>query len=185
VTVVGQYSPTGVPHSEDCSFCKGYGRVQLELEGTLDAIVTQDEVYYPVERKTYNSRPNLDYLRHFDQGTAYAWMSRALGLKFGGIAYDGMWRRDKVPNGKKVDDLFLRTLLDRNDYELDMFYPQLVAELRDMHTAVLYPNRRWEGCYDCSYRRICDAQTKGEDLTYIRERFYTDREKTPAYEVED
>lgn len=173
----------------DCLACKGHGLVQLELEGTLDAIAEREDLYYVVERKTYDKRPNMDYLNFFDQGTTYAWMMQELGWKLGGIAYDGMWRRDHVPKGNTLDSLFLRTLLTRNDYELNAFKAQLVEELRDMNLSMaggakLYPNRRWEGCYDCGYRRLCDAQTKGEDFEYLKERYYIQRDRTPAYEVE-
>lgn len=174
---------TNIPRyvENQCPDCAGHGIVQLELEGTLDAVVTKDEYYYVAERKTYDKRPRLDYLRLFDQGTVYVWMLRQLGLPVAGIAYDGMWRRKQPPKGSTMDDLFLRTLLLRNEYELLTISGQLVQELRDMNSAELYPNRRWEGCYDCGYRRLCDAETLGEDTTAIRDRYYTQRERTPAF----
>lgn len=169
-----------------CEACEGKGLVQLELEGTLDAVVTKDDRYYVVERKTYDKRPSLDYLRFFDQGTVYVWMMNQLGLgEVVGIAYDGMWRRDKVVRGHELADLFLRTLLLRNQHELEAIGPQLVLELRDMNSAELYPNRRWEGCFDCSYRRLCDAKTLGEDTAQIQERYYTQRDRTPAFVAEE
>jgi hypothetical protein len=172
----------GLPLWASCLACDGEGLVQLELEGTLDAVVTKDERYYVVERKTYDKRPSLDYLRFFDQGTVYVWMMNQLQLgEVAGIAYDGMWRRKEPPKGHELADLFLRTLLLRNEYEMRTIGPQLIRELRDMNSAELYPNRRWEGCHDCGYRKLCDAHTLGEDTEAIRERYYTLREKTPAF----
>lgn len=171
----------------DCHACNGYGRVQLELEGTLDAVARYNNSYYVVERKTYDKRPNLDYLRFFDQGTAYVWMLTQLNIgPVAGIAYDGAWRRHKPSPRNTIDDLFLRTLLLRTEYEIEHYHEQLVNELRDMNATTpdkVYPNRQWQGCYDCGYRRLCDAQTLGEDVEYIRERHYTLRELTPAYQL--
>lgn len=172
-----------------CHVCNGRGIVRLELEGTLDFIVQHKEIgYYCVgERKTYDKRPNPSYLRFFDQGSTYVWMLSHLVSyeQIAGIAYDGMWRRKEVPKGKTMDDLFLRTLLLRNPHEMERFSAHIIDELRDMHTSKVYTNRRWEGCYDCQFRRLCDAETLGEDTEYIRQTFYMKRPRTNAFVLEE
>lgn len=167
---------------ESCLACDGEGLVQLEIEGTLDALLSKDNRLYVAERKTYDKRPSLDYLRFFDQGTVYVWMVQQLHIgEVAGIAYDGAWRRKVPPKGSVMSDLFLRTLLLRTPYELERMGQQLVHELRAMNNTTVFPNRRWEGCYDCGYRKLCDADTLGEDSESIKQRYYTLRDRTPAF----
>jgi hypothetical protein len=36
----------------------------------------------------------------------------------------------------------------------------------------IYPNFRWEGCWDCQTRDLCLAEEFGEDLDYIKRTRY-------------
>lgn len=154
-----------------------------QLECTLDGIVTDGYKLYVLERKTYNARPNEHTLRFNDQFVVYMWALRTLGIgEVAGIAYDGSWRRKSVPKGKTMDDMFLRVPLLRTPYEVDYVPEMLRLEANDMYNATIYPNRRWEGCHDCGFRRVCDAQTQGLDFEGMIKQYYTKRERTAAYQ---
>jgi hypothetical protein len=36
----------------------------------------------------------------------------------------------------------------------------------------LYPNRRWEGCWDCAFNSACEARQFGEDEDYILDQYF-------------
>lgn len=146
------------------------------LEGTLDALVADpSDAVWVLERKTYMNRPNIDKLAQEDQFLAYCWLLEQLNIgKVGGILYDGMWKRDVGPK-RPIEDLFLRQTLLRGDYEIAHFGEQLAREALDMIRPSIYPNRRWEGCYDCSFERLCTTETRGEDVDYIKSSFYKSR----------
>lgn len=164
-----------------CSECNGTGYVTHELEGKLDGVIRKDSnnALFVREIKTYGSRPTDDTLSNNDQFLAYLWLLGGIvpPTQIAGVAYDGMWKRDHVPKGRQLDDLFLRTILTRSQHEIDMFEKQLAIEARVMYNATPYTNRRWEGCYDCGYKKICDAHWKGDDEDYIRKTFYTIRQR--------
>lgn len=47
----------------------------------------------------------------------------------------------------------------------------MVNEMSRVGTPV-YPNRRWDGCWDCVFREMCAAVSRGEDVTYFMEERY-------------
>ena len=141
------------------------------LEGTLDGLIknTRNGLAYVLERKTYGAKPNEETLQFGDQYVAYLWILQQLGFQCGGVAYDGAWKRAAPPKGKTIDDLFLRYVITRNQAEIDEFGRFLPQELNDMEAArndpsLRYYNRRWEGCWDCSYRSPCQAESRGEGI---------------------
>lgn len=156
------------------------------LEGTLDALLT-DEVYvYPLEHKTYENRPRRDTLDTSDQFLAYQWLlSQLPGLApCGGVAYDGMWKREKPPRGSQLEDLFLRLTLRRNQAELLDYATDLaltVTEMASATEATVTRNRRWEGCYDCGFKEPCLMKSRGEDYTELLSMDYIKRKRTAAY----
>lgn len=153
---------------------------QCYLKMKLDALV-RDELgsIYVLEHKTYSRQPVQDALNMNDQFLAYIWGASKLGLgKVGGLLYDGIGKT-KVPT-------FFRTILQRSDEEVFNFERYLMAEAQDMQFAAtldpsdtyFYPNRRWEGCWDCNFVKLCVTQDRGEDFDYIANEFYVVRPPT-------
>lgn len=169
------------------TYDKGYAAQHL-LEMTLDTLLQHERsgLIYVHERKTYGARPGVETLAMSDQFLGYIWGVTQLGIgEVGGIAYDGMWKREKPPKGKTEDDLFMRLLLSREPAELERFGRDLAAQANEMANpnVPIYLNRRWEGCWDCNYARLCVAEVKGEDSEYVRKEYYTARTQTkPAYD---
>lgn len=139
------------------------------LEGRLDKLIQQesDGAYYVLDHKTYEKRPNFVDLSNNDQFLAYTYVAaKALGKPIQGYMYDGLWKRDKPGKNHTIGDLFHRQLFARPPYELEQFEAQLAAELDEMASMPkegpkLFPNRRWEGCWDCkSFTKLCEAQSK-------------------------
>lgn len=163
------------------------------LTGRLDALIRHHSGRLDVlERKTYKSRPNLVGLRTNFQFLAYMWLIQQLHLTdmMPCVAYDGAWRRAETPKGRTFDDLFLRVIITRSQNELDefgAFLPQIATEMYDLYTnpTKAFPNRRWQGCFDCHYSDLCTAQSRGEDnnFTALLASSYTAR--PPDEEIED
>ncbi len=161
-----------------CPGCDGTGH--HILEGTLDGLI-QDKHgrLFILEHKTYGRNPKRETLDSSDQFLAYLWVLRQLDIgPVGGLAYDGMWKRATPPRGKTLSDLFVRCVLTRTNEEMDEFGEQLADLVTDMaNQPKIYMNRRWEGCTDCGYERLCLAQSRGEDVEYIERTYYTQRLK--------
>jgi hypothetical protein len=158
------------------------------LEGTFDALI-QDAggrllIY---ERKTYGNRPRVDALQANDQFGAYLWILTELDLgPVGGLFYDGMWKR--AWEGKRgLDDLFMREVLIRSPEEIANIGLHIRDEALDMAAPDLriYPNRAWQGCWDCQFERLCSAQDRGEDVEYIKARNFVERDKHDWQEEAD
>lgn len=146
------------------------------LEGTFDFLVADkhDRVFVG-ERKTYRARPKPQSLAENDQFLAYCWMVQQLGFRVGGVLYDGMWKRDVSPK-VPLKDLFYRDLLTRPQYEIDRFGEYLALEANEICSGPdIYLNRRWEGCYDCPFEKMCIAEHRGEDWISIRDTQFTHR----------
>lgn len=182
-----------IAEDQNCSYCSGTGIVSHQLECTFDALLANErDRLYVLERKTYGSRPKLESLMTNFQFIVYEWASATLGLgPVGGLLYDGAWKRAQPPKGRTMDDLFLRLPLERNNHELEEIEQYLAMKSKQMYTTIktgtplLDFNRRWDGCYDCSVEDICTAMSKGEDVQYVREHFFTLRERTPAFVLQD
>lgn len=153
----------------------------------LDALIerTARRTLYILEHKTYSQRPRQSTLEMAFQFLAYIWGARQVfGKKVVGIGYDGMWSRPAPPRGSKMEDLFMRLLIERNEHEIAALTGQLVtlvcemADLVELHQTPLkswdevdsafYPNRRWQGCFDCGFDELCQMQTHGEDFEHYK-----------------
>ena len=146
-----------------------------KLEATFDALLTHNDRIFILEHKTYSSRPNIQSLQMNDQFTAYLWALQKLNIgKVGGVLYDGLWKRDDPPRGKMSSDLFMRMTITRPQAALNEFSRTILMEAKEMTSRItgIYPNRRWEGCYDCHFEELCTAMTNGEDVNYIRRNKY-------------
>ena len=128
--------------------------------------------------KTYTHKQSDQDLQMNDQFLAYQWMLDSLGMgRVAGVLYDGMYKRAEPVRGKGLEDLFHRIRISRNSEELEEFGKFLQHEISDMvNNPILYTNRRWEGCTrDCQFLKLCIAESRDEDVDYIREHFYTSR----------
>lgn len=164
----------------DCPECRGSGTARHYLEATLDALI-QDEGgrLWVLERKTYANHPKLDVLQTNDQFLAYLWAIMQLDVgPVGGVFYDGMWKR-KWEGKRTLDDLFMREPLLRSPEEINNFSSHVRNEALDMAQPDLriYPNRAWTGCWDCQFQDLCLAEDREEDLSWIKARRYTTRDK--------
>lgn len=169
----------GCDDEEYLTFCPGCdGTGHHILEGTLDGLI-QDKHgrLFILEHKTYARNPKHETLDTSDQFLAYLWCLCRLNIgPVGGLAYDGMWKRAVPPRGKTLSDLFIRKVLTRTNEEMEEFGEQLADLVTDMaEQPKIYMNRRWEGCTDCGYERLCIAQSRGEDIEYVRKTYYTER----------
>ncbi len=187
-------------NERECPMCNGTGTALHNLEGKLDGLIQHKSGRIDIlEHKTYGSRPNEWGLAHNAQFLRYVWMVAKLNLGTGMpcIAYDGMWRRDKTPKGKTFNDLFLRITLQRTQHELDElehFMPVILNKMYELYCdpeKYAYPNRPWNGCYDCSMDgkdgkgALCTAISRGEDWSVIKEAYYTERDDDTEEEVEE
>lgn len=169
-----------------CANCLGEGYVSHKLQGRLDGLIQ----HIPtgridiLEHKTYAQRPKLEDLLMNDQFTAYAWLVTQLGFNSHippMIAYDGMWKRPKVPRGRTFEDLFTRYTIGRTPHELVQFEKYLAIELNNMARMYADPdthayiNVPWNGCWDCKMRELCVAMTRGEDVKGLIRVKYTQR----------
>ena len=149
------------------------------LRVILDGLLyDQHDVVSILERKTYDRRPNVKNLENNDQFTGYMWAAREAELgRIGGIAYDGMWKRAVPPRGNTFDDLFLRMPIYIGHDQLDEWGRQLADTVNEMASnPPLYKNRRWEGCDDCSFENLCNAESRDEDTGHLIANFFTLRE---------
>lgn len=165
-----------------CPKCEGLGYTQHRLEATFDGLLRHKVTgaIYILEHKTFGQHPKDEELEHNDQFLAYIWALTKLDIgPVGGIAYDGLWKRDHVPKGRTMADMFKRTLLHRNAAELAQFEQMLAWEAADMTNPNLpiYHNRTPNCMWDCMFYKVCDARARGEDVQWVYDTYYTKREK--------
>lgn len=145
------------------------------LSATMDDIIAdpQDRLY-PVEHKTYSTRPDLNTLSINHQFRCYFWILRQLNIgRVQAIAYDGMSVDEKPTRGNTLDSLFLRMFIDFSDRELLSLEHELAAVTNDMaNDPSIYRNFRWEGCWDCQMIKLCLAEYKNESPESTRKQHY-------------
>jgi hypothetical protein len=68
-----------------------------------------------------------------------------------------------------------RFKLDRSQHAIVNWERNAVQQYLDMSDPELklYPNFRWEGCWDCDVTDLCGAMTNGEDVDWIIQNRYT------------
>lgn len=171
---------------------EGFNRVQAEqtlvaevpgtghyLQGTVDLLLEHNNKLYVMDHKTYRSRPRPASIQQNDQFLAYLWLvSQVCPGQVGGFIYDGLWKREEPPKrGGTVDDLFMRLVTIRPPEELAEFEYNASCELTEMGDPDLriYPNRQWQGCWDCGFSNLCTAQSRGESWQLIRDSDFVKR----------
>lgn len=194
LTVTGLVDPA-------CEGCHGTRAMLHHLDMRFDGIIMDRAGnLHVLEHKTYKSRPKEESLAHNDQFLAYMWGARQLGIgRVVGLAYDGLWRRDKVPRGRTFEDLFLRYTHLRPEAEFAEFERLLPWELNEMYDKrpdvrpleTLAINRQWQGCYDCKFndesgqRGLCTAISRGEDTAFLLKTKYTERSDDTDDDADD
>jgi hypothetical protein len=145
------------------------------LNATMDGIVVdRKERLYPLERKTFSKMPEMHTLQNNHQFLCYLWQLTQMNIgHVEAVLYDGLL----VATKGDLDKLFLRVVLKRSQYELDVLGRELALVVTDMaNDPQIYRNRRWEGCWDCSLESLCLAEYKNDNPDYVRRTEYTKRE---------
>lgn len=177
-----------------CIACGERATVQCHrLECTLDGLIMHTETsrLYILERKTYENRPNMQYLQKNDQYKAYMWAAKQLGMEIFGAAYDGAWKRARPANKNiQMADLFLRLTITHSDPEIESYGEWLTEVAPEMarcyqapfDSPINYPNPRWEGCWDCDLTNkegtgVCDMMdAKNQSMVdFLLQTEYTKR----------
>lgn len=158
----------------DCPQC----RHTHQLECTFDGVMADaNGDLYIIERKTFSRTPSLDELVNNDQFLAYQWaLDKQFKGKVVGVAFDGLLKKIKPPQGKTYDDLFLRRILLRNEHELQEFGSLLALELIEMASPNLVITKTVPavmGCqrWECSFTDVCHATSKGESTEHLLKMF--------------
>lgn len=165
-----------------------------KLGGRLDALIQRksDGAIFVVDHKTYSKKSSTHEIDNNDQFLAYVWVAgKALNLKVAGVFYNGLYVKDSPPKYGSLEDLFFRHISERSDYEVKQFEKMLARELDEMANKNLpmYPNRRWEGCWDCkSFDVLCEARMKnpaGYALRLKHNFTQRDRNSEEAWELDE
>jgi len=165
--------------------------MRVSLSGTFDALLRhkRNGMLYVLERKTYGQRPREHTLQYTEQFMKYAWIVMQLfpDERFGGILYDGLFKRAVAPKGKTAEDLFLRTVLRYGPSTIRNYTATIQAELRDMYHPVIYPHHDWTGCSGCEFLALCDNSVtfgaESDIVSEIRASKYEPRVKFNGLEV--
>jgi len=64
-----------------------------------------------------------------------------------------------------------RWKLFRSQHKIAMWEKSLIEQYHDMvsEDLKLYPNFRWEGCWDCDVKDLCRALEEGEDIEWLKD----------------
>lgn len=170
-----------IPVPEQYAVLAQEQEVQLDIPGTphqlicrLDGLLLDaNNNIYILEHKTYDQKPNALALVMDEQFTAYIWAAKQLGIQGNvSLLYDGMWKRPGPPRGRVFEELFNRQIIHRSKTQLMEFEDELERILCDMIDGPEYKTVPWNGCVDCSYVKLCQAETNLEDVEYVKETFY-------------
>jgi PD-(D/E)XK nuclease superfamily len=161
-----------------------------KIKAKLDElIVDMHNQVFILERKTYAIRPLKGIIEYRPQFKCYMWAARkVIGPQVVGMAYDGLWKRDHVPKGKKLEDLFTRMLIRYNNHEIAEFEAFLTYITTEMASdPMIYPHwiedsTSFLGCARCGFKTPCIAESRGEDTQYFERTQYYIR---PEREAED
>jgi PD-(D/E)XK nuclease superfamily len=165
-----------------------------KIKARLDElIIDANNQVFILERKTYAIRPLKGIIEYRPQFKCYVWAARKLvGPHVQGIAYDGLWKRDHVPKGKKLEDLFTRMLIRYNNHELAEFEAFLAYITTEMASdPYIYPHWIEDstspiGCARCEFRAPCVAKSRGEDTNFfLLSKYYRRPERAAESESEE
>jgi len=172
--------------NSDCPKCHGTGVEKHQIRAILDGLLKSKRgTYVVLERKTFDPRyaPTEESLQTNFQFVGYTWIVRELGMTpVAGVAYDGL-RKQKAPGktGKatRLEDLFIRTMVQFTTEQLDLWAVDLAAIVNEMaNNPVIYPHRPWDGCRRCSFDSLCQSQSRGEDFEHLIQLNYVQRPNT-------
>lgn len=164
-----------------------------KIKAKLDELIVDEHgQMFILERKTYSIRPLKGVIEYRPQFKCYVWAARQLlGNKIAGIAYDGLWKRDHVPKGKKLEDLFTRMLIRPNQSELIEFENFLRFITNEMANDP-YVYKHWIeesvsfiGCARCEFRTPCTAGSRGQDTDFfLKSQYYKRPERESETELD-
>lgn len=173
------YWLTPIPEQYICLATEQEVKVEIPntehyLMARLDALLMDEQKnIYILEHKTYDQKPNPLALAMDEQFTAYVWAANQLGVgNVVGLVYDGMWKRPSPPKGRVFEELFNRQVLRRSKTQLMEYEHELREVLNDITFAPEYKTVPWNGCVDCAYVKLCQAETNHEDVQYVIDTFY-------------
>lgn len=185
----------------DCETCQGSAVEWHYLKMRLDGLAMDKRSnLYIVERKTFEQHPNLHLLEVSDQFIGYTWGTQKLAEQMPvvpetgstprviGLAYDGLWKRSGVPTSGKYKgqfgSLFVRHIITPSQDEVDEYGEQLAETVMDMaNSPRIYKNRVWQGCWDCSFERLCRTQSQGGDMEYMLRTEFMSRREDDASDI--
>jgi PD-(D/E)XK nuclease superfamily protein len=180
----------GTPLPPDMRFAAVEQEVVVDVPGTnhkvsatLDGLLQDKrDLLYVDENKTFHPRyrPTWESLNMNDQFTGYAWVLRQLDIgKVAGVAYNGLCKQMAPTRGKDIESLFLRKVIPKTNEQLDEWGRNLTLEINEMaNNPEIYPNVPWQGCDDCRFRDLCQAQMNGasqDEIEILIARNYTQR----------
>lgn len=195
----GSCRPYNIPvHYTHC-MCVGKTcpcRQSHQLEATIDGLVRRktDGWRFILENKTFTYHPTRTSTGRYPefernhQFMGYTWAGQAAELEPKGILYNGLWKRAELPNKRTWEDMFLRTTIPYQSYEIDEWQRQASRHAMRM----LEPGREVEryvhpvggckGLNGCSFNDLCDARFKNINYQTLLKTKYQPRERTSIFE---
>lgn len=186
--------PYKVPVPYTYCECIDFGRectcvILHKLEGTLDGLVRRkiDNGVFILENKTFTFHPKRADLERNHQFMGYTWAGNQHDLNIQGILYNGLWKREKIPNGKTIHDLFVREYIPYTRYELESWENntrELTLRIGDPNYVPVRSVPPVGGCNGvnmCGFKDLCDARFKRTNYDFILASRYTKRERTSIF----
>lgn len=175
------------PHCLECT--RLYG-----LEGTLDGILTHDKsgIVHVLENKTFSRHPSEDGLIMNEQFSRYLWIVTKLltidADKPPKLLYNGLWKREKLPDKRSMDDMFERVTISRTAAQLEACEQEtaaIVMEMGSQYTPIIRTVPPIDGCnglMGCNFKDLCNARfNQPDNYPVILRGRYTNRQRTPVW----
>lgn len=152
---------------------------QNYLQGRLDALLKDEhDRLFILEHKTFSVKPDINKLIRDSQFIDYIWMVSQLGMgEVFGLAYDGLLKKAKPGKEQILADLFYRVPIKRSLNALKNYENELRLQVSEMscEKPIIYKSIPWNGCgwQECSFIKLCDAETENEDIDNLINTMYT------------
>ena len=135
-------------------------------------------VLYDGTRKKLPTEPRL-----LQNGTmSKQWIDTTEATYLHALHINGLEERDYTDFLKRLHDrdhepqnpFFTRYKIPIAPAQVEEFEKALISTYQDMAdpNIRIYPNRPWNGCWDCGIKAVCDAITFHEDLDFHMERYF-------------
>lgn len=147
------------------------------LIGTMDGLAkdTHGRTWI-IEHKTFSQATNLDKLETDMQLMVYCWAAQMLfGDPVAGALYDGVSKKiSPLDDDDKLAKKLIRHQITFSQAALlnaQTMITDIANEMGKVDVGI-FPNFRWEGCWDCSVRPLCKAMQLGDDVEWIIQNEY-------------